>query len=102
MRRVPGTRLPVLMPTMIALVRRPAAARGVKIPSRGEAGASGTRQDRAHGLRTLLASPSGATGSRAGRRTGSRVPVVGDVLFLLLTPGVFGLLALVARGVERL
>ncbi|MGY1772077.1 hypothetical protein [Blastococcus sp. SYSU D00813] len=28
--------------------------------------------------------------------------VVGDVVFVLLTPAVFGLLALVARGVGRL
>ena len=36
------------------------------------------------------------------RRTGSRVHGVADVVFVVLTLAVFGLLALAVRGVEKL
>jgi hypothetical protein len=65
--------------------------------------ASGTRQDTVRQLRTLLASPLGRGRRqvvRADRDEGASD--VTDVVYVLLTLVVFGLLALAVRGVEKL
>ena len=62
-----------------------------RTPSRHRSGASAG-----------LTSPAGADDERVVRRTGSEVCAVADVVFVVLTLVVFGLLALAVRGVEKL
>ena len=83
---------------------------GVKVPSgsapvRGPSGPpfppSGMRQDAVPLAPSLLASPL-VDRRRVGSGMRMKVRLVLDVIFVLLTLGVFGLLALAVRGMERL